>query len=165
MSDTNLWHSPDERRILAGLYRVIGADREEHAFRTGELGRLLHWESRPLEYGSEPERVEEQLDYESLKKGITRFLADQKRVDAALRRLSERKLITLTRHSTIRDVVIVTLTLEGDDCGRRYSSPRLRLDLWLRTHKDYWVFLPLGHVVSYVGGVLTAALAAALHFW
>jgi hypothetical protein len=46
----------------------------------------------------------------------------------------------------------ITLTLEGYDLGRKYSSWLTRSGLWFAEYKDHWFWL----IVSFIGGIIGA---------
>jgi hypothetical protein len=146
-----MWLPTDERRLLAGYSRTFGADFETRVFQLHELAGLLYGKAQAAEYGYETKDAEID-DFDQLKSAIKRLIVDRKRVEAANQILAARKLISLERHSSERIVVIVGLTLEGYDLGRRYSSWFTRSDMWFREYKDHWLLTPVARLLRFVAG-------------
>jgi hypothetical protein len=155
-----MWLPPDERRLLAGLYRSIGKVGGEYAFREDWLAKLLHGDRTAPEYGEEPDDPSEpkgpwnQSNVAVLKAGISRVCHNRQLVQSVLSLLAARSLITLERHTTEMSVVIVGLNLEGYDLGRQYSSWSSRVTLWLREHKDSWFWMSAVAFMSVLGTLL-----------
>lgn len=164
-----MWLPPDERKLLAGLYRTIGSNvGVEYAFREDWLARLLHSARTAPEYGEEPDDPREprgpwnESNVAVLKAGISRVCRDRNRVESALGLLAERSLFALEPHSTELSVVIIRLTLAGHDLGRQYSWWSSWLNLWLKEHKDSWFWTSAVAITSVIGTLLVTYLGKRL---
>jgi hypothetical protein len=149
-----MWLSKDERRLLAGYYGTLGAVDETRAFREEALAGLLRGKLRAAEYGDEPPDTEGNMEHDKLKAAIKQVISDRTRVAAANNLLVARNLIALARHESELGVVILGLTLDGYDLGRRYSSWLTCSHLWFREYKDHWMWL----IIAFIGGAIGTKL-------
>ncbi len=146
------WLPKDERRLLAGYYRTLGDVGKEEAYREGTLAQLLRGERTVPDY--EHDRETPEHDNEKLKAAITQLIRGRRQVEATNRRLCARSLLDLTRHESVKDVVVVSLTLDGYDLGRRYAGWLTWSHLWFREYKDHWLWLLAGVIGGMVGTLL-----------
>lgn len=156
-----MWLPADERRILAAYYKILGEVGEEEAYRLGSLRHALHNEPKKIR------KYEEIDDAEALPDNISEFQAriakytdERARVGLANKVLAARGLIQLTSHASELNVVIVALTLEGYDLGRRYSRWWDRSGLWFAAHQNHWIMFILSILGGVIGGMLLNLLSA-----
>jgi len=146
----------EERRLLAGYFRMFGDVGNEEAYREGTLARLLRGAKTVPSYEDDSETPEP--DMEKLKAAIKRLITGRRQVEAANRRLLARGLIRLSRHESVADVVVVSLTLEGFDLGRRYATWFTSTQLLFREYKDHWLWLLLGVIGGMLGTLILDSL-------
>ena len=94
-------------------------------------------------------------------KGVDEFLEEvkiqiklDKRLQLSNSGLEKRKLISVQRHETCCGVAGISLTIEGYDLGRKYSSWWTRTGEWFEEYKNHWIWI----IVSFLGGVVGALL-------
>jgi hypothetical protein len=149
-----MWLSLDERRLLAGYFRTLGEVGKEGTFHEDAIACLLHGKTSIPAPGQESENSDKQMEHSKIKKAIHQLILDRKRVPAANRLLAARSLINLSHHQQDSNTVILSLTLDGYDLGRRYSNWLTRTHLWFREYKDHWMWL----IVAFIGGSVGAKL-------
>lgn len=142
-----MWITKDERRLLAGYYSAIGDVGETKVYRVGSLVPLLRcWGRNANEYGDT--RDTDSTFPKDDKKWLKRYFDQTNRIKWANKHLATRKLIVLEQHQHENDVVIVGLTLDGYDLGRKYTSWISRSGIWFDEYKGHWLWL----VAAFVGG-------------
>ena len=67
---------------------------------------------------------------------------------------SQARLIVLEHHEQERDVVLIALTVDGYDLGRKYAGFLTRSGLWFEEYRDHWLWL----VIAFFGGVIGTKL-------
>jgi hypothetical protein len=148
-----MWLAKDERRLLAGYYRSIGAVDTEKQYHLGHLAPLLrfpcHRPSVP-EYGR-AERCNRAGDsLESIKREIVCEIDARARITEANGLLAARGLIACTAQQGEIDVVRIRLSVKGYDLGRRYSHWFARTGLWFDEYRNHWIWL----ILAFFGGAL-----------
>lgn len=155
-----MWLPSDERRVLSGYYELISEIEQERVYRETDLTELLT--PRPRihsipEYGNSPEEPassETMGDMEGFENEVKHTCDRLARIRVANKLLVTRKLITLREHEHVHGVVLVGLTVDGCDLGRRYRSFLDRSGLWFAAYRHHWVWL----ILSFLGGILGSAL-------
>ena len=146
-----MWLPKDERRLLAGYYALIGAVGVEKAYHLSALARLLrfrgHRSSVP-EYGESEDSTENCDDLESLKREINRDIDARIQIEKANTLLTARGLITCTPRQHEIDVVVIGLSVDGYDLGRRYSRWFSSTGLWFNEYRNHWMWL----ILAFFGG-------------
>jgi hypothetical protein len=160
-----MWLSQDERRLLVRYYGRIGEVHREERFDFRQLWTALgfHGSSSDLTacMRSETPNRESPEGQDELRK-TRRYLEACRRIPIANRLLAARGLITAVPHEHEPHVVIVTLTVEGYDLGRRYSNFLDRSGLWFEHWRNHWLWL----IAACVGGALiTQILHCILRAW
>ncbi len=149
-----MWLPKDERRLLTAYYSLIGDIQEQRVYRIPDLCRLFEWRFDPAsirEYGESPsDDANDTDDIEKMKQGIKRLIARMSRIKKANRLLTERGLVTVQNHQTEHDVIVVALTVDGYDLGRRLSRWFERTGLCFQEYRNHWVWL----VVAFLGGIV-----------
>jgi len=147
-----MWLEWDERRLLAGYYFSICDVEVENAYCVGEIARLLtygKYRRRIPGYGHEPpSQLKTDDSFDALKRDIPRYIQSTRRVELANKRLAERQLIHVKPHQHDKNVVVVSLTLNGFDFGRRYCSWFQRSGLRFSEYRNHWIWL----IVALLGG-------------
>jgi hypothetical protein len=143
-----MWLPRHERLILAGLFHNI-ADGRDEAFHKSDLARCFssYRKRRIPEYGDDDagKNLDDDADP---KEQIATYIGHERRVNLAVRQLAARGLLTLSFHSGEPSVMVVALTLPGNDLGRKYANWFDRSGLWFREYKDHWLWL----LVAFIGG-------------
>ena len=119
-----MWLAGDERRLLAGLYRLSEKPGTRKGWSNAALGRLLgeprRWrEVRP--YGQEAALDDGSCGMPNMKdfeRQMRAYVDLSKRVDGAVTILKLRNLIQSSPHENVHGVIFVELTVEGFDLGR-----------------------------------------------
>ncbi len=108
-------------------------------------------------YGNNNMRTGEQNEnLEQIKKEIKTIIKLQRRLDIANEYLKTRRLIELSPHESIYDVVGIKLTVGGYDLGRKYTSCLIRSGLWFAEYKHHWIWI----IVSFLGGIIGGLLVS-----
>jgi len=155
-----MWLPKDERRLLAGYYKLIGEVKESKGYHEGNLVHLLDRRpdlARVHEYGrpgGSADSEDEYSDIEAFKSAIKRQGALQSRVSKANAALVAREMIALGEHQHEQSVVFVGLTITGYDLGRRYTSFWNGSGLWFEEYRNHWVWW----IMSFLGGFAAALL-------
>ena len=155
-----MWLPKDERRLLAGYYKVIGEIGNVGVYRESDLIPLLafrqHRESvrTYAESTSESDNSVSMKNMTAFKREVKLLLAGTARVKQANTMLTARNMVTIRKHDHEQDVVLITLTVEGFDLGRRYGSWFNSTGLYFAHYKDHWFWL----IVAAVGGGITSKL-------
>lgn len=151
-----MWLPKDERRLLAGYYKLIGEVQKVKRFDVRDLGKLLRWRSDPSsipEYGRSAKNLENQDwsdDPDERKKQVSALIDRRCRVKNSNTCLASRGLIELTGHENDSNVMLISLTIAGYDLGRRYAKWFNRSALCFREYRKHWIWL----VLSFFGGML-----------
>ncbi len=153
-----MWLPQDERRLLTAYYRLIGDIEEQRVYRISDLCRLFDRRFDPAsirEYGESPsDDANEPHDIEKMKEGIKALIARMSRLKIANRLLAERGLMTVQNHQSEHNVIVVALTVDGYDLGRRYSRWFEKTGLWFHEYRNHWVWL----IVAFLGGLVATLL-------
>ena len=155
-----MWLPKDERRLLAGLYRLIGEPKTRKGYRYDSLGRLLDsprsWR-QVSRYGQQGDTDDDSCSMEDMKKfklQVHGLMGLRRRVATTVKTLESRNLIRFSPHESEDSVVFVELSVKGFDMGRKYASFLERSGLWFREYRHHWLWIPL----SYAAGVATPLL-------
>ena len=159
-----MWIPKDERRLLAGVYRLIGEPGTRKAYRDDSLGRLLDsprsWR-KVRQYGHEADGDDDSCSMkhmERYKRKVQRLIRLQKRVTRALKALESRNLIRFSPHENVGSVVIVELTVEGLDMGRRYATFLECSGQWFREYRHHWLCYAAGVATPFLMKVVGSLL-------
>lgn len=153
----SMWLPYDERQLLAGYYTIIGVVNEEEAYPLSSLAELLRRRpdySRIQEYGESTGNTNGNSSMEESVNEVKEYIDLCNRIRKANRILAARELIASKDHENAADVVLVSLTVEGFDLGRRYSWWWTRSGLCFQDYKNHWIWLILG----FLGGILGTML-------
>jgi len=161
-----MWLPKDERRLLAGYYRLIGGFDVCKLFRSDDLNSLLRIRQqigRIQCYGESGAPVppqHESADMQNMsdfKSQVRKLINIRSRIRAANGRLAARGLITIGEFADndgSESRVQVSLSLEGYDLGRQYSRWWDRSGLWFDFRRNHWIWA----LSSFAGGILGALL-------
>ncbi len=158
-----MWLPKDERRLLAGYYRLGLTPNEERWYQECMLTPLLSIRPRLAliaEYGRTPEEREAGFHPAHLgraKKQIEVACSRIQRVEAANRILAARQLVGLRTHQHEYGVIGVTLKLEGYDLARKCAGILPRTGLWYEEYRKHWLVL----LFVFLAGIM---LAEMVHF-
>ena len=165
-----MWIPKDERRLLAGLYRLIGEPGTREAYRDDSLGTLLdsprRWR-KVRQYGDEGDGDDGSCstdDIDRRKRQNARLIHLKERVTRAVKVLESRNLIRFSPHQNVGSVVIVELTVEGLDLGRKYATFLERSGLWFREYRYHWLCMLLGYVACYATPFLIKLVGSLLDY-
>lgn len=159
-----VWLTLHERRLLVGYYHLIGEVDEEAAYYLSGLSPVLKTYSpchQILQYG-EGATDQPTNSAEELKKQINELIESSRIVRHANNLLAQRNLIETKDHSSQNDVVIVSLTIDGYDLGRKYSSFYVRTGLCFSEYKNHWIVLVLGFLAGLLGSLVFKTLERVL---
>ena len=150
-----MWLPKDERVLLAHYYNQIGEPDIEQDFRNSQLVELLtlksSWRVRKIQRKREN-------DFKEIMQEQSLYRERINRRSIANKTLNERNLITLKLHQHDPDVIVVSLSLEGYDLGRKYSSKSHTILLWCNEYK-IWVILS---TIIALAGIIISILVAIL---
>lgn len=152
-----MWLPKDERRLLAGYYTLIGEISTENVYRLGDLARLLRfrgYRSQVPEYRESESSSENSDDRASMKREVAQYIDFSNRINKANNLLAARGLVTVTPHRHETDVVVIGLSVEGYDLGRRFSNSFESSGLWFQKYRNHWIWL----IVAFFGGAVGAKL-------
>jgi len=146
-----MWLPKDERRLLAGYYALIRAVDTEKAYHLSDLAPLLRFRGHrwPVpEYGESEGSTDNSGDLESIKREIDADIDARVQITKANSLLTARGLITRTPQQHEIDVVVIGLSVDGYDLGRRYSHWFSSTGLWFTEYRNHWMWL----IVAFFGG-------------
>jgi hypothetical protein len=156
-----MWISKEERRLLRGYYDLLGGIGVEEAFRIDDLGRLLtfwgHRKKVPKYEDAVPVTVPVAA-YDTLKCAIRSTIQNRFRIKKANDFLVARNLIKITPHDSGDGVIIISLTLDGYDLGKKYSGWLAKSGLWFEEYRNHWLWL----FFAIVGGGLVSKLVESI---
>ena len=143
-----MWLPKDERYLLQGYWHNINDINVEKTFSEFDLVPLLsspkNW--KKIDGGSEDEKITNEKLRDALNKRL--------RVSRANEYLDERKLIELKSGRQHDRFCTLSLTMDGFDLARKYSTRFERSGLWFASHRDHWIWF----LCSFIGGVLGALI-------
>jgi hypothetical protein len=168
-----MWLLKDERKLLTVYYLKIIEPRsseeitKEKWYRESSLVETLRAKNvrdaaknlKDYLHGgtkSQNEKSQDEGNIEELKKGISEYIQYLTNFKIANNALSERKLIKTRDHETVVEdkPIGISLTIEGYDLGKKYSSWWTRSGLWFAEYKNHWIWL----IVSFLGGIIGGLL-------
>lgn len=156
-----MWLSRDERRLLAGYYSLLGGISKRKAYKTADLIPLLRFYGHKRhisEYGKSEASSKRDLSNKQLKRDIKRCIKRVNRIDTANALLVERKLINITEHESVDGVILIELTLQGHDLGRKYTSPLKASGLLFQECRKHWLWL----LIFFFAGAICKSLIDAI---
>jgi len=152
-----MWLPKDERRLLAGYYSSIGDVGTENVYCLGALARLLRFRGHKAaipEYGDAVPSSDESSNLDTKAAEAIEYIRASKRIEKANTLLAERGLIRVTPHQHEHDVVVIGLSVDGYDLGRRYSNTLESSGLWFQEYRNHWIWL----IVAILGGTIGVKL-------
>ena len=152
-----MWLSKDERRLLAGYFTQIGEIGTEKVYLIADLSALLSFRGyrAPIVSVGSPEASADHLNASNTTRvAASADVRTANRIRMAHKLLAERGLIMVSPHQHDSNAVVIGLTLDGYDYGRRYSSFWASSGLWFREYRNHWIWL----IVAFFGGAVGAKL-------
>ncbi len=152
-----MWLSKDERRLLAGYYSLLGGVDKRKGYEIFDLTPLLEifgYRKHVLEYGNSNSISNQDMPIKKLKKDIKRLIKKRDRIKAANSLLIERKLVNISNHQHVNDVIFVELTLQGYDLGSKYASIWKSSNLLYHECRKHWLWI----ILSFIAGVIAKSL-------
>ena len=146
-----MWLPKDERMLLQGYYATIGEIGKQHEFSSENLLDFIKSSASPKPpLPGNPQYKD--------------WFKEWNKVLIANKTLEERKLIIWSRAPDLvvymfkeagyNPCLILALTLNGYDLGRKYNSCLIRTGLWFAEYKDHWFWL----IISFLGGIVGALI-------
>jgi hypothetical protein len=149
-----MWLQKDERRLLVGYYRVIGEIDKAEGCHVSDLRGLLKRRAYTLEVPENDKKVSDFANKKEMERWAKKYHDETNRVKRANKHLHERGLISLEHHEHELNMVLITLTLEGYDLGRKYTGFLTRSGLWFEEYRNHWLWL----IIAFFGGVIGTKL-------
>jgi hypothetical protein len=118
---------------------------------------LAFWRPRSKvpEHGDGPQPSDNDSgDAKDIRRWVEDRFKETNRIERANKHLHERALIVLERHQHETDVVLITLTVDGYDAGRKYAGFLARSGLWFEEYRNHWLWL----IAAFFGGAIGAKL-------
>ena len=166
-----MWLPKGERTLLLAYFLEIGEPDKEGWYKEHNLVNALKVKSikksisvmrdyskNSLTEESAKQGLQNKNDISLLENAIKDYINYLNRVYTANSRLAKRKLVTTKIHQVERDFVGISLTLEGWDLARKYTSWFGKTGEWWKENKGHWVWVLLGIIFSFITGWLTAKL-------
>lgn len=150
-----MWLPTDERRLLAGYYAELGEVGESEVYRVSALRPLLgcfRWGRKIPKYDDPDETQSDESG--DIRKSIKEYIDETNRIQRANKHLAARGLLNVEKHKHEPDVIIVSLTIDGYDLGRKYSQFLARSGLWFAEYQNHWAWL----IVAFIGGGFVSKL-------
>ena len=144
--------SRDERRLLRYYHKNRDQVGKESNYSLDDLVLVLYCRNME-EVSDHIKRKSQRKTLEDLKENIQRYLDESNRVRSANEALKQRGLVILTPKDDSQ-LITLSLTAQGDDLGRKYSSWWTRSGLWFAEYRHHWIWL----IVSFLGGIIGALL-------
>lgn len=163
-----MWLPRDERRLIEGYYINIGEIEKEKWFEMSNwipVIRTLNVKNRAQKVKSyfksgKSQSEHDKVDPKDLSGSMKRWIQDMNRVNIATTALESRKLIRLHPHQNESRVKAVSLTIDGYDLGRKYSSWFTRSGLLFAEYKNHWFWLILGFLGGIIGALIVNWLSS-----
>jgi hypothetical protein len=150
-----MWLPKDERQLLAGYYAELCEVGESEVYRITDLRPLLaccRWDGKIRKYGDPDEtKSDESGDH---KKWIKKYFDETNRIKRANKHLAERGLLIVENHQHENDVIVISLTIDGYDLGRKYAHFLARSGLWFAEYQNHWAWL----IAAFIGGGFASKL-------
>jgi len=132
-----MWLPKDERKLLELYYKKIGEPEKMEFIEENNLIKTIFPKC-------DTQHQESSNNYK-------KWLEGKSRVATANKVLSERKFI---KYREAGSSIELSLSIEGYDLGRKYSSWWTRSGLWFAEYKNHWIWV----IVSFLGGVIGGLL-------
>ena len=147
-----MWLPRDERRLLWYYHDIRDQVGKETNYSLEDLVEVLYCRNIK-EVSDHIKRKSQGKTLENLNENVQRYLDESNRVRSANEALQQRELVTLTPQKDSQ-LITLSLTAQGDDLGRNFSSRLGTFWVWFTEHK---VWIIIGLIISFVG-VLIAIL-------
>jgi len=118
---------------------------KDYKKKAGELENVFQKTGKENKTDNKPNNLEQ------MNENVKKHLNGRASVDVANASLSARGLVTIKPHGSMKNVIGVSLTIEGYDLGRKYASWFTRTGLRFREYKDHWIWLIIAFLA---GGIL-----------
>lgn len=164
-----MWLHKDERRLLEAYYLRLQEPDKREAYVTSSWIDVLRCRRtkraalRARVYGEQndeslgnSDKEQDSGSLEGLESEIKGYVADRNRLAIANSALRKRGMITITAHQTEHDVVVLSLTMEGYDLGRKYSNWFTYSGLWFEEYRNHWIWLIVSFFAGILGGILVS---------
>jgi hypothetical protein len=153
-----MWLPKDERRLIEGYYINIGEIEKKEWFCTSNwipviLTLRVKVQAKKIKSyfkGGTSQSEHDKIDPKDPDGSIKNWIKYKSRVNIAITALEARRLIKTHPHQSEPDVKAVSLTIDGYDLGRKYSSCWTRSGLWFKEYKDHWIWI----IISFLGGII-----------
>jgi hypothetical protein len=150
-----MWLCRDERRLLAGYYVKFAGVSAKKVYHTIDLIPLLKFYGqirRIYEYGQTNPTDKTTTSIKSIKRDIKSCIKGMNRINTANELLKERGMIKVTPHVSESNVIVVELTVQGYDLGKKYASLFESSGLLYQEYRKHWLWL----IFAYIAGALSS---------
>jgi hypothetical protein len=115
------------------------------------------------EYGenSNESTQDEKTNNKKKIKQIRNYIFLLRRLEISSSSLLKRNLINIQTQEHDPNVVGISLTIEGQNLGRKYNSWWARTGQWFAEYKDHWFWLILGFLGGIIGALIVNWLSKA----
>lgn len=149
-----MWLPKDERLLLAGYYRELGEVEKTETYSIYGLRSLLSrcpWKRKVRESGDPDKKKGSPADNV---RWVNQYFDVVTRIRKANKHLAERRLLVTQEHKHDNNVILISLTVDGYDLGRKYASWFNRTGLLFDEYKHHWLWL----IVALLGGGIVSKL-------
>ena len=141
-----MWLPRDERRLLWYYHDTRDQVGKERNYSIEDLVVVLYCRNIKEE-SDHIKRKSQRKTLENLNENVQRYLDESNRVRSANEALQQRGLVALTPQKDSQ-LITLSLTAQGDDLGRNFSSRLGTFWVWCTEYK-FWVILSV--IISLVG--------------
>ena len=140
-----MWLPRDERRLLRHYHHTRDQVGKERDYSLEDLVVVLYCRNIK-EVSDHTKRKSQRKTLENLNENVQTYLDESNRVRSANEALQQRGLVALTPQKDSQ-LITLSLTAQGDDLGRNFSSRLGTFWVWCTKYK-FWVIL--GLIISFV---------------
>jgi hypothetical protein len=133
-----MWLPQDERRLLSYYHHTREQIGKESNYSLEDLVLALYCKNSK-EVSDHIKRESQRKTIENLNENVQKYLDESNRIRSANEALKQRGLIALTPQMDSQ-LITLSLTAQGDDLGRKYSSISGTAWAWSNEHK-VWIVL------------------------
>ena len=133
-----MWLPRDERRLLCFYHHTRDQVGKERNYSLEDLVAILYCRNIK-EVSDHKKRKSRRKTLENLNKNVQRYLDESNRARSANEALQQRGLVALTPQKDSQ-LITLSLTVQGDDLGRNFSSKSGTFWVWCTEHK-VWIVL------------------------
>ncbi len=151
-----MWLPRDERRLLWYYHHTRDQIGKERNYSLEDLVVVLYCRNIK-EVSDHIKRKNQRKTLENLNENVQRYLDESNKVRSANEALQQRGLVALTPQKDSQ-LITLSLTAQGDDLGRNFSSRSGTFWVWCTEHKVWIVLSAITGLAILIVKILVAIL-------